>query len=150
MRPSLRSRHAWLHNDGMSSPVASSYNALRTMQSNRRVSGLEIRFRRALWAGGVRGYRLQTLLPGRPDVAFPRRRIALFVHGCFWHQCPKGHLPAPKANAEFWSKKFSENRRRDESAIAALSEAGWNVLVFWECDLREDMSAAVDRVRSHL
>jgi DNA mismatch endonuclease, patch repair protein len=134
----------------MQRPPASSYNALRTMQANRRVSGLETRFRRALWASGVRGYRLHRRLPGRPDLAFGRVRLAVFVHGCFWHQCPKGHLPAPKANADFWQEKFRENRRRDEAAIANLHGMGWSVMTLWECDLRADMEAAVQRVRERL
>ena len=132
----------------MQRPPASSYNALRTMQANRSVSGLETRFRRALWAAGVRGYRLHRRLPGRPDLTFGRARLAVFVHGCFWHQCPKGHLPAPKANAEFWQAKFRENRRRDEDAVAGLTSMGWTVMTLWECDLREDMGGAVKRVRA--
>ena len=131
-------------------PAASSYNALRTMQANRRVSGLERRFRGALWAGGVRGYRLHAKLPGRPDLVFGRVQLALFIHGCFWHQCPKGHLPAPKANGEFWAKKFSENRLRDDAAVEGLEALGWNVVIMWECDLRKDMAAAVDRIRAWL
>lgn len=117
------------------------------MQANRRVSGLETRFRRALWANGVRGYRLDRRLPGRPDLAFGRVRLAVFVHGCFWHQCPKGHLPAPKANAEFWQAKFVENRKRDQAAVTSLTSMGWTVLTLWECDLREDTPGAVERVR---
>jgi DNA mismatch endonuclease (patch repair protein) len=128
-------------------PAASSYGALRTMQSNRSVSRLEVRFRKALWAGGVRGYRLHLLLPGRPDVAFPSRRIAVFVHGCFWHSCPKGHLPAPKANADFWKLKLRENQRRDRAAVSELTARGWNVLTLWECDLNQAMDDAVGAVK---
>jgi DNA mismatch endonuclease (patch repair protein) len=131
-------------------PQASSYNALRTMQANRRVSHLEVRFRRALWSEGVRGYRLNRRLPGRPDLTFGRAKLAVFVHGCFWHQCPKGHLPAPKANAEFWQAKFSENRRRDERAVASLTSMGWRVMTVWECDVRENLAGQVGRVREAL
>lgn len=134
----------------MKRPPASSYNALRTMQANRRVSGLEVRFRRALWAAGVRGYRLHRRLPGRPDLAFGRARLAVFVHGCYWHQCPKGHLPAPKANAGFWAEKFRRNRERDLAAVDSLQAMGWSVMTIWECDLREDAPAAVERVREAL
>ncbi|HWP00624.1 MAG TPA: very short patch repair endonuclease [Methylococcus sp.] len=136
-----------LQNDHMGRPAASSYNALRTMQANRRVSALEIRFRRALWSSGIRGYRIHPRLPGSPDLAFPRHKLAVFVHGCFWHQCPKGHLPAPKANAEFWEAKFRENRRRDEAAVNALTAIEWTVMTIWECDLRADMGAAIDSLR---
>lgn len=138
------------HNSFMARPAASSYNALRTMQSNLRVSGLETRFRKALWASGIRGYRLHPRLPGRPDLAFGRSKLAVFVHGCFWHQCPKGHLPAPKANAEFWAAKFRENRRRDEAAAGALRGMGWTVMTVWECDLRADTAGAVESVREAL
>ena len=133
--------------NGQVRPPASSYNALRTMQSNRRVSALEMRFRRAVWAAGVRGYRVHRQLPGRPDFAFGRARVAVFVHGCFWHQCPRGHLPAPRANAEFWAAKFRENAARDEAARTALVSSGWRVITIWECDLRISMSAEVERVR---
>ena len=61
---------------------------------------------------------------------------------------PKGHLPAPKANAQFWQAKFRENRRRDEAAVASLGSMGWTVMTFWECDLREDMHGAVERLRA--
>lgn len=128
-------------------PTASSLNALRTMQANRRVSKLEIRLRKALWAAGVRGYRLHARIPGRPDLVYTRARLAVFVHGCFWHQCPKGHLPAPRANADFWQEKFRQNRARDDAAVASLSTMGWQVLTLWECDLRADMASCVERVR---
>jgi DNA mismatch endonuclease (patch repair protein) len=120
------------------------------MQSNRGVSNLEVRFRKALWAAGLRGYRTKTRLPGRPDVVFPGRRTAIFVHGCFWHSCPKGHLPAPKANASFWRAKFRENRKRDEASVARLTADGWAVLTIWECDLRSNFSDAVEQVRAAL
>jgi DNA mismatch endonuclease (patch repair protein) len=120
------------------------------MQSNRRVSGLETRFRKALWSAGIKGYRLHRRLPGRPDLTFGRAKIALFIHGCFWHQCPKGHLPSPRANAEFWEAKFRENRRRDRAAADSLAEMGWTVMTLWECDLRTDTPAAVASVREAL
>jgi DNA mismatch endonuclease (patch repair protein) len=134
----------------MARPAASSYNALRTMQANRRVSALETRFRKALWASGIRGYRVHPRLPGKPDLAFGHHRLAVFVHGCFWHQCPKGHLPTPKANAEFWEAKFRENRRRDQAAVDALTAMGWTVMTLWECDLRADTPAVVESVRETL
>jgi DNA mismatch endonuclease (patch repair protein) len=136
--------------ESMRRPAASSYNALRTMQSNRRISGLETRFRRSLWAAGVRGYRLHGRLPGRPDLVFGQVKLAVFIHGCFWHQCPKGHLPAPKANAGFWEQKFRENRLRDRAAVDSLTAMGWNVMTLWECDLRQDTAAMVEAVRERV
>jgi DNA mismatch endonuclease, patch repair protein len=116
------------------------------MRANRRISGAEIRFRKALWAEGARGFRRGEHLPGRPDIIFPAIRLAVFVHGCFWHRCPLCHLPEPKANAAFWRSKFQANAIRDESAEAALSGAGWAVLIIWEHELRTDIRAAAVRL----
>jgi DNA mismatch endonuclease (patch repair protein) len=106
------------------------------MRANRRVSALEHRLRSALWAAGARGYRVQSKLPGRPDIIFPRERIAILVHGCFWHRCPTCQLPEPKANAEFWVAKLAENGKRDALAEETLHEQGWKVVVVWEHEFR--------------
>ena len=127
-------------------PAASSENARQTMRANRRVSKRELAFRHALWASGVRGYRVSSSLPGRPDVVFPGRRVAIFVHGCFWHRCPSCALSEPKANADFWSSKFRENQRRDQRAQAALAEIGWRSLVIWEHQLLDDLPGCVQQV----
>jgi DNA mismatch endonuclease (patch repair protein) len=76
-------------------------------------------------------------LPGKPDIVLPRYRTVVFVHGCFWHQhdgCPDGH--PPKSRKEFWLKKLDGNKARDKRNLAALSEAGWRVIVIWECELK--------------
>ena len=75
-------------------------------------------------------------LPGTPDLVFPGRRKAVFVNGCFWHQhdCPRGARPA--SNTEFWEAKLSKNVERDRKNIAALTSAGWSVLVVWECETK--------------
>jgi DNA mismatch endonuclease (patch repair protein) len=109
------------------------------MRANRNISGAELRFRRALWAAGARGYRRGSGLPGRPDIAFTAIRIAIFVHGCYWHHCPTCALPQPRANAEFWRQKFERNVERDRIAEMTLSEAGWTVIVIWEHDIRADV-----------
>lgn len=129
-----------------SRPVASSINARNTMRANRRVSGAELRLRSALRASGLRGYRVTSKLPGRPDIAIPKVRLAVFVHGCFWHRCPTCDLPAPRANAAFWAQKFAENIKRDRSVAARLVEAGWNPMVVWEHEIREDVEAVARRL----
>jgi len=84
------------------------------------------------------GYRFRIQLrgvPGRPDVAFPRRRKALFVHGCFWHHhegCRLSHIP--KTRSEFWAQKFVSNEERDQRLLQAAEVAGWTCLVIWECE----------------
>jgi DNA mismatch endonuclease, patch repair protein len=98
----------------------------------------ELTLRRMLHAAGYR-YRLHAKgLPGSPDLAFASRRVALFVHGCFWHghDCPRG-ARAPKANAAYWSAKIERNRARDAAAEAALRTGGWTPVTVWECELRD-------------
>lgn len=96
----------------------------------------EIRLRRLLHARGLR-YRLHVRdLPGRPDLVFPRCRSVVFVHGCFWH----GHSDCrianqPKSNSAFWVNKFKMNQARDTRSILQLEDAGWRVMVVWECEL---------------
>lgn len=87
------------------------------------------------------GYRFRLhsrRLPGRPDVVLPRYGTVVFVHGCFWHRhndCPYAYMP--KSRTEFWSRKFTDNIARDRRATVQLRNAGWRVLVVWECELRD-------------
>ena len=97
----------------------------------------ELLVRRILRAAGI-GYRLGGRgLPGRPDVVMQGRRIAVFVHGCFWHghDCRRG-ARRPKANADYWLAKVERNRARDARNIAALTSLGWRVIVVWECGMK--------------
>ena len=95
----------------------------------------EVRVRRALHAAGLR-YRLHDKrLPGKPDLVFSSRRLAVFVNGCFFHQhpgCARARLP--KSRREFWEPKLSGNVERDRRKCAELEAAGWTVLVIWECE----------------
>ncbi|MBK7906120.1 MAG: very short patch repair endonuclease [Gemmatimonadetes bacterium] len=94
---------------------------------------------RALWHAGFRGYRLNWAdAPGRPDIAYPGRRIAVFVHGCFWHRCPACALALPRANRDFWKRKFAANRSRDRRKRRLLEAEGWRVFEIWECWIREN------------
>lgn len=98
----------------------------------------ELAVRRAAHALGLR-FRLQrTDLPGKPDLVFPARRIALFVHGCFWHghNCPRG-ARMPRTNRAYWESKISRNVARDAAASAALKKLGWTSRTIWECETRD-------------
>lgn len=102
--------------------------------------------RRAVCALGFRRrYRLHGAhLPGKPDLAFPAAKKAIFVHGCFWHghACKRG-ARKPKDNAAYWSAKIARNRARDAAHVRALRHAGWASLTLWECELRD--AAALSR-----
>jgi DNA mismatch endonuclease (patch repair protein) len=104
-----------------------------------RNTGPELCVRKALWALGAR-YRLHRKdLPGSPDIVLPGRKLALFVHGCFWHghDCAHGRVTA-RRNAHYWTAKIAANRERDERKRVALAALGWYVEVVWECECRDD------------
>jgi DNA mismatch endonuclease, patch repair protein len=108
----------------------------------------EIALRRALWAVGLR-YRVRARLPGKPDLAFPKSRLTIFVDGCFWHACPR-HYGEPKSNTDFWRTKIAANRKRDRRVDRELRKLGWQVVRIWEHELRENLPGAVARVRELL
>ncbi|MCF8278452.1 MAG: very short patch repair endonuclease [Flavobacteriales bacterium] len=111
----------------------------------------EIQFRKALWEAGIRGYRLHwKKAPGKPDIAFPGKKMAIFLNGCFWHRCPKCALPMPKNNRDFWEAKFARNVERDQQKHEALTQENWKVLVIWECELKASLEVQVERVRQLL
>jgi DNA mismatch endonuclease (patch repair protein) len=108
----------------------------------------ELNLRRALWMAGIRGWRVhyKKAPGGRPDLAFPGRRIAVLVHGCFFHGCPK-HYRRPASNNEYWDTKLERNMRRDRLHIRALRSAGWTVIRIWEHDLSPTVRpAAITRI----
>jgi DNA mismatch endonuclease (patch repair protein) len=113
----------------------------------RRVKGKdtapELKVRRLLRRLGV-GYRLHRAdLPGKPDIAMPGRKLALFVHGCFWHghDCARG-ARTPKANRPYWEAKIGRNRARDAEHRAALEAMGWRAVTLWECELKDEAALA--------
>ena len=102
----------------------------------------ELQVRRMLREAGYPGYRLHWRIDDadgryvcRPDITYPGKRLAIFVHGCFWHRCPKCDLGIPKTNVEYWSQKFERNVERDQRKEASLVGLGWSVHTVWECDL---------------
>ena len=98
----------------------------------------ELIVRRMLYREGFR-YRLHRKgLPGSPDLVFPKQRVAIFVHGCFWHGHPGcRYATVPKTRREFWLAKVEANRARDARAEEALRKQGWTVFVIWECETRK-------------
>ena len=93
---------------------------------------------------GVR-YRVHYKIPGRPDIVFVGRKIAVFVDGCFWHGCPE-HGVRPKTNSVFWNEKIQRNIDRDLRNKEKLEENGWKVLRFWEHAIENDVEAVLKEV----
>jgi DNA mismatch endonuclease (patch repair protein) len=103
-----------------------------------RNTGPELAVRKLL-AEIAPGYRLHRAdLPGKPDIVYGRRKLAIFVHGCFWHghECARGNRP-PRANADYWRQKIERNRARDARHLDALARMGWRTLVVYECALKD-------------
>lgn len=131
-------------------PTASSPWAASVMRRNRASStGPELTMRRALREAGARGYRTNLRgLPGRPDIAFPAVKLAVFVHGCYWHRCPIHGKSLPRVNREYWRLKFALNAQRDWAKVASLKALGWRVKVVWECEVKsnaEEIAALILR-----
>ncbi|WP_250868175.1 very short patch repair endonuclease [Methanococcoides seepicolus] len=108
----------------------------------------ELLLRKALREMGLSGYRLHwKRAVGHPDIAYPGRKIAIFVNGCYWHRCPYCDLPLPKSNIEFWANKFKKNIERDAEKKRKLEDDGWTVLVFWECQIKENVQNCAKKVK---
>ena len=109
----------------------------------------ELFIRRSLHAMGYR-YRTHVRgLPGRPDLVFTKRHSVIFVHGCFWHRHGCANTYTPKTREEFWQRKFAGNVRRDRRDQSLLAQAGWRILVVWECEIRRD-ETILDRTTTFL
>jgi len=108
----------------------------------------ERRLRFALVRAGIRGWRLHRRdVEGTPDFLFADHRLAVFVDGCFWHGCPRcGHVP--KTNHPFWAAKIARNRERDSATAQRLHSDGYRVLRFWEHELKEELAACVEQIRT--
>jgi len=132
-------------------PVPKSEVTSRVMSANKaKDTKPELVLRQALRQVGIPGYRKHwKKAPGRPDVAYPSRKVAVFVHGCFWHRCPKCNFPLPKSNTEWWKSKFEKNRELDARKTKALEEDGWKVFVIWECEIGANPTECALRIRAY-
>lgn len=122
----------------------------RIMQAVRtKDTGPELVVRRALFAKGYRFRLHRRDLPGSPDIAFPGRKKAIFVHGCFWHghECRKGR--ASKSRTDYWGPKLEANRLRDMRNLNELRALGWDVEIVWQCEL-SDMEKLLARLGAFL
>ncbi len=111
----------------------------KCMQGNkRRDTSPEIKVRSMLRRLGYPGYRLDwKKAPGHPDIAYPGRKVAIFVQGCFWHRCPVCNYGLPKSNVEYWVAKFNRNVERDKRTKQQLEDMGWDCIEIWEHQLKK-------------
>ena len=133
-------------------PIPKKESTSRVMQANKaKDTKPEVLLRKALRHAGLTGYRLHPKqLPGRPDIAFGKKKLAVFINGCFWHRCPTCELPLPKANTEFWKKKFDANISRDRKKIQALENIGWRTITIWECWIAKDADGCANEIKGFL
>lgn len=120
-------------------PIPLEESTSRVMSSIRgKDTTLEINLRRALREAGVVGFSFHLKrLPGRPDIAFKKKKLAIFINGCFWHLCPYCRPTPPKSHKAFWKKKFTANKLRDARKRLELKKMGWNTLTIWECQWKK-------------
>lgn len=111
----------------------------------RRDTAPEIALRKALYAKGIRGWRCDyKKAPGRPDLAWPRRKVAVFVDGAFWHGHPSRHKPG--RSGEYWDKKIEANIARDQLVDRALTEQGWSVMRVWDFEVKKNIEEVVANI----
>ena len=112
----------------------------------------EEKVRKYLFSQGFRYRKNDKRLPGKPDIVLPKYKTVIFVNGCFWHKhegCK--YFVWPKTNENFWRTKILANVSRDQKNMKLLSELGWNVIVIWECELKEQhFSTTMDILVAHL
>jgi len=112
-------------------------------------TGPEVKLRKLLYASGIRGYRIHYNLPGKPDLVFVKRKIAIFIDGCFWHKCPVC-FQEPETRKEFWRKKISSNVERDKKVNEQLQNEGWTIIRIWEHDVRKNPENILKQICDHL
>jgi DNA mismatch endonuclease (patch repair protein) len=125
-------------------PIGRSENMRRIRSQHTRP---ELQLRSGLHKSGHR-YRIHvSLLPGKPDIVFKSGKLAIFVHGCFWHQhegCREAS--SPRTNSAYWKPKLERNVERDARQAAALAVLGYKVLIFWECEIERDVDSIVETI----
>lgn len=133
-------------------PPASSVAVSHVMAANRgRDTSIELLLRASIRRLGMTGYRANyRISERRVDLAFPSKRVAIFVHGCFWHRCPTCNLALPKTHTRYWKEKFERNAERDVLVRGELEALGWQVAEIWEHEIREDSEGAALRVQGLL
>jgi len=108
----------------------------------------ELKLRKLLCANDIRGYRIHYNLTGKPDIVFIKKKIAIFIDGCFWHKCPVC-FQEPETRKEFWTKKIQSNIDRDKKVNKQLKNDGWTVIRIWEHEIKKEPENAIKKIISH-
>ena len=110
-------------------------------------TSIEVKLRKALFARGFRYRKNVGKMIGKPDIVLPKYKTVIFIHGCFWHRHPGcRYASTPKTRRDFWEEKFNRNIQRDKHQAEELINAGWHVLVVWECELKQDLPGVVNEL----
>ena len=123
-----------------------SYNMARIKSKN---TGPELVLRKLLAKNKVRGYRLHYKIVGKPDLVFPKKQLAIFIDGCFWHKCPDCFIK-PSSRTEFWKEKIKNNIKRDKKVNKLLAKNDWKILRIWEHELRKNPDKACLKIIKRL
>lgn len=110
-----------------------------------RDTSIEIKVRKYLYSQGYR-YRIHYGINGKPDIAFPKKKIAIFVNGCFWHAHSCSLYRPPKTRKAFWLSKITKNIQRDKQTDEALEHSEWKVLKIWQCELQSNFKGEMSRI----
>ncbi len=133
-------------------PVSTSPQRSRIMRAVRRCdTGPERMLQSSLRRLRLRFSKKSRDLPGSPDIVFRASRVAVFVHGCFWHRhkgCPLA--TTPRSNIRYWRAKFAANMERDRRKVSELKRLGWKVIIVWQCEIEADADKAAQRVKDFL
>lgn len=127
-------------------PSQRSFNMSKIHSKN---TSPEIKLRKLLSGLGVRGYRLHYKLTGKPDIVFTKKRIVIFIDGCFWHRCKKDFVQ-PKSRKNFWLPKIEQNLKRDNIVNRKLKKEGWKVMRIWEHEILKQKELLILKVRKAL
>ena len=109
-------------------------------------TSIEVKLRKELWSRGYHYKKNVSNLPGKPDIVFTRKKIAIFIHGCYWHghDCGSHYAHASQSNKAYWGPKIERTKQRDQEHIQALEADGWKVIVLWECEIRGNFDGTMN------
>jgi len=111
-------------------------------------TSIELMVRRRLFSMGYR-YRVNyKALPGKPDIVFTKKKVAIFIHGCYWHghDCGSRYAHTSQSNQAYWGPKIQRTRQRDQEHIAQIEGLGWTVVVLWECQIKGDFNGIMNKL----